>query len=172
MAIDYRAVDADSVADQVKAQRAAESEGQAYASEMEIVRLEAVASKVTKKEDKDALKAAIAQAKDAAKEVRKRANRLNKGEVLGADGVTSARVQFLQNWITSLEQEHVAHTTVLAQRQDAIMITGIDAPSDAEKADIQRRMEDSAESLLVIESSWNIATEEYDKIVPQEPVEA
>jgi len=172
MAINYRAVDASGVEDQVKSQRASEAEANAYAAEMEIVRLEAVASKVTKKEDKDALKAAIDRAKEDSKEVRKRANRLNKGEVLGADGVLGARVQFLDNWITSLEQEHVAHTTVLSQRQDAIMATGADAPNETEKAEIQKRMLDSTSALTVIEASWNIATTEYDKIVPKEPVAA
>lgn len=171
MAIDYRSVNAEDVETQVKAARAQDAERSAFAAEVEVERLDAVASKVRKKEDKDALKAARDQAKEQADSLRNKASRLNAEAVL--DDATSKAIQadFLNSWIASLEQEHVAHSTIIAQREASLASTGADAPGEEEKKEMQARLDESKMALEVIESSWHVATEKLDAIVPDDVVE-
>lgn len=171
MAIQYRSVNAEEVETQVKAARAQEAEATAFSNEMEIVRLQAVLATVTTKEDKDALANAIKAAEASAKSARNKATRLNSDGALNSAGITAARRTFLESWITSLEQEHVAHSTVIAQREAALASTGTSAPSAAEKAEISLRLDDSKAAVKVIESSWNVATKEYDSIAPAPAVD-
>lgn len=170
MAIDYRSVNAEDVETQVKAARAQDAERSAFAAEVEVERLDAVASKVRKKEDKEALKAARDQAKEQADSLRNKASRMNSENVLDADTEKAIQADFLNTWIASLEQEHVAHSTIIAQREASLASTGADAPGEEEKKEMQARLDESKLALEVIESSWHVATQKLDAIVPDEPV--
>jgi hypothetical protein len=171
VAIDYRSVNPEDVQTQVKQQRAQEAERAAFAAEMEVTRLEAVAASTRKKEEKASILEAAETARENAHGLRARANRLNKDDVLDADAAKEVHAEFLRAWVGSLEQEHVAHSTIVTQREEALTTTGDNAPGDDEKKDIQSRLDDSKRALEVIESSWKIATAKLDEVAPQDPAD-
>lgn len=169
MSIEYRSSNASEVEEGIKAQRALESEGAAYIQEVEALRLEALTN-VVDKDAKPALREAIKEAKETAKTARNKAIRRGSAD-LPADQIKSARVQFLESWIGSLEQEHIGHVVAISQREASLRETGSFAPTKEEKAGIEARLTESKEALGVIEVAWKVATSEYDKIVPEDSTE-
>lgn len=163
MSIEYRSGNADEVRASVKTSRALLAEGAAYVNEVEVTRLEALQNLVPK-EQKDALKEAVKEARAVAKTARNRAIRLGVNDV-DPEQVRAARVTFLTDWISSLEQEHISHSLTISQREASLDLTGPEAPTDEERKGIASRLAESREALKVIEAAWKVATSEYDSLV-------
>lgn len=164
MSIQYRTVDPEATEKNVLRQRVVEAESAAYQQEAEVKRLEALEAVVSTKEEKAALKQAVKGAKEAAKTPRARANRLNQDGVASEEDLAGARKAFLEQWIPSLEGEHVSHTALIKQREQSLATTGENAPSDEDRERIQANIDSSKEALVVIESAWKVATAELDSL--------
>lgn len=164
MSIEYRTIDAAASEENILRQRAVEAESVAYQKEVEILRLAALEKVVTSKEDKAALKEAAKIAKAEAAEERTRAKRLNKGKVAPAEDLTGARRTFLEQWIASLESEHVSHATLLKQREASLATTGDLAPGAEHAEQIKANIKTNQDSLKVIESAWKVAVKELDAL--------
>lgn len=172
MAIDYRNVDAADVQEQVLLNRAMEAERNAFAAEMEVVRLDAVAPTLKNKNDREALEPARRTAKENAEALRNAASRADAASLLTDEHRQSVHADFLNSWVTSLESEHVGHTALIAQERASLADTSATGPTEDERAAIQQRLDNSVEALSIIESSWHVATKSLDSVVPREPAPA
>lgn len=164
MAIDYRSVNPTDVEDAAKRQRAAESEVAAFAAEVEVERLQAVADSTRKKADKEAILSAKEAAQARAETQRARAHTAREESPLTADEEVAVQRDFLNRWIASLEQEHVGHTVLITQNEAALAAEGAGALNDEERTQTEQALENSKEALKVIESSWRVATEKLDAL--------
>jgi hypothetical protein len=168
MAIDYRSVNPTDVEDAAKRQRAAEAEVAAFAAEVEVERLDAVAKSTRKKADKEAVLAAKEEARANAETKRARAKAAKEESALTSDEEVAVQRNFLNRWIDSLEKEHVGHTILVSQNTAALAVTGSGELTETERADTERAIANSEEALKVIESSWHVATEKLDALPSDE----
>src|SRR5687768_16580626 len=103
MSIEYRTVDVEATEANILRERALEAEARAYQQEVEALRLEALESVATTKEEKSAIKQAAKDARAASEPDRKRAGRLNKDGAASKEDLAGARRNFLETRIPQLE---------------------------------------------------------------------
>lgn len=164
MAIDYRSVDADELKKVAKRTHALEKEMEAYGAEVEVERLTELAKQVTKRQDKEAVRDLLVTAKDEAKARRARATKVKSEVKITSSDELAVQKEFLNRWITSLEQEHLSHEIVISQKEEALAETGDGALSEEETTQAMQDVENSREAIKTIETSWNVATSRLDAL--------
>lgn len=161
MAITYRSVDAEALAATILSRRAQEATETADRLTAEVARLEE-AIKVATGDAKTALSETLKTTKAAQSDAVKRASRLNADVVIDVSAQQEERRGFLVRHIASLESEHVAHVTLLAQREEALALTGTEALSPEVRATMEQQAASNRDAIKVIESAHSSATKELD----------
>lgn len=161
MPINYRNVDPNKVAGDVMKERSLEWEERAYATEMEVKRLEAI-------QPFDPADAQIAEAlmekRREAKEFRGKAKRAAGAAPLDPEEVIEVRTEFLNRWLTDTETKHAAQTAMQADIKRQLGLKGSEALSIAEKKEAREGAVETDKAIKMLEATHALITNAIDTL--------